>query len=94
MEFPFKVQEAVEAGGYIVVLLRVPPGQTMTENVFGVSLNGEVVWQIERIPETSSDPNNAYVGITKMERDMVRIANWNDFVVEINPSDGRIQKKL
>lgn len=62
--FDYSIKAVLETFGTIIVLLDSPPQITMTENVFGVSYDGKILWQIERIPATTS-PHNRYTGISE-----------------------------
>ena len=91
--FKYPVKEAAEVKDIVVVVLDKPKGETMTENVFGIAKDGTILWQIEKIPETSQDPVNSYMGVVKVMDDVVRIGNWNDVVVEVDVSSGKIVGK-
>jgi hypothetical protein len=89
--FDYEKKDSVELGSVIVVVLEIPRGKVMTENVFGVSSdNGIILWQIERLLETSSDPENRYTGISAFKNNTVRIANWNDTVVDVEATTGKL----
>ena len=91
VSFDFPIKEALEVGEVSVVVLDVPPDEVMTENAFCVSKDGKVLWQIERIPETSTDPVNVYVGVSQGESpETVRIANWNGDVATVDVQTGRV----
>ena len=93
VSFDFPVNEALEAGEVLIVVLDVPPDEVMTENVFCVSKDGKVLWQIERIPATSTDPTNVYTGVSEGESaSTVRIANWNGDVATMDVETGRVLK--
>jgi hypothetical protein len=77
VNFDFDIREASEVDGVLVVILEVPPGGVMTENVFGISPEGKVTWQIERTAANSTDPINCYIGITSHDQHIARIYNWN-----------------
>ncbi len=51
IEFDLPIRCAIEILGIVVIALEVPPDQVMNENVFGVSGEGKILWQIERISE-------------------------------------------
>jgi hypothetical protein len=53
VEFDLSIKCAIEVSDIVVVLLDVPPHKVMSENVFGISSEGNILWQIERIPEIS-----------------------------------------
>jgi hypothetical protein len=90
----FAVGDTLEVDGVLVVVLKLPPGQSMTENVFGISENGVVLWQIDRIAETSIDPiSNQYAGIIghDEEKGTVRVSNWNGVVVDVDINNGKVK---
>jgi hypothetical protein len=62
----------------------------MTENVFGVSSDGTIIWQIERNHETVANPNNQYVDVRPGSPGTVIVGNWNgtDAVAEV--ATGRV----
>jgi len=93
-KFEYEVKDVLEAKGVTIVLLKVPPSEAMTQNVFGVSPEGRILWQIEKIPETSSDETNTYVGMNKTSDQIVRIGNWNGLIVEIDPTTGKVTRKI
>jgi hypothetical protein len=62
VEFDLPIKCAIEVSGIVVVALDVPLRQSMNENVFGVSGEGKIMWQIERIPETSH-PTSVYKNV-------------------------------
>jgi hypothetical protein len=81
---PFTVGDTAEVDGVLVVVLKLPPGQSMTENVLGISESGAILWQIERIPATSIDPvANQFVTIIGHDKGTVRVSNWNGVVVDV-----------
>lgn len=86
----YNVKESIQVGEVLVVLLDVPPNQSMTENVFGLSHDGTVLWQIERTSATATDPFNCYVGVIASSDNTVRVANWNGMVSDINVKTGRV----
>jgi hypothetical protein len=90
--FEHPIRELTEVGEVAVVVLEVPLDAVMTENVFGVSRDGERLWQIEWIPETGTNPRNTYVGVTfaEPEKGLVHVADRNGTVVDVDVRTGRI----
>ncbi len=83
-------KECVQVQDVIVVVLDVPPKQSMTENVFGVSLEGRVLWQIERIPETATDPVNRYTNVRTGQLGTAIVFNWNGTDITIDSRTGKV----
>jgi hypothetical protein len=64
VDFDLPIKCAIEVSGIIILALDVPRGETMNENVFGVSSEGRIIWQLERIPDTSTSVS-AYMNVTE-----------------------------
>jgi hypothetical protein len=64
----------------------------MTENVFGVSRQCEILWQVERTDDTGMDPVNTYVGASRLEAtpERVCLVNWNGIAVDVDVRSGRV----
>jgi hypothetical protein len=91
ISFDYPIRAALNSCGIIVVVLDIPPKQSMTENVFGISEDGDIIWQIERISETASDTVNRYTGIGGSSVDGIAVAfNWNCTNVYINVETGKV----
>ena len=88
---PFPVSKAMAVGDVIVVLVDPPAGVSLTENAFGVSVDGLVLWQIERIAMTGTDPNNRYTGLNPAGNSgAVSLFNWNGADVMVDVRTGRV----
>jgi hypothetical protein len=88
--FDFSVREFLKVGDIAIVILEVPPGRTMTENVFGISPDGTVLWQIERTAANSTHPVNRYLGVATTAARVIRIGNWNGISTEVDVLTGKI----
>lgn len=92
VRFDFEIKETTEVGGVLILVLEVPPDQMMAENVFGIAKDGSRLWQIERNPDTATDPVNRYVGLSPIDDHTLSVANWNGFVVDVNARTGQITR--
>lgn len=88
MEYP--VKEWVEVGDVLIVVLDVPAGEVLTENVFALSSDGAILWQIERTPGSSSNLQYCYVGITTHGSGAVTVASWTGMLVEVGVNNGKV----
>lgn len=89
--FPYGIRQAEQIDDILVVLLDVPRGSIMTENVFGISrVDGQIIWQIDYCPETGTDPANWYTEILRRSGDSAWIGNWNGRVVDVDVATGKI----
>ena len=93
VEFRYPIWDVKEVDGILVALLRVPATESMTENVFGVSQAGVILWQIERIPETGTDPVNYYTGLRPVPGGKVTLGNWNGLAVAVDVRTGKVLTK-
>ena len=66
VNFDLPIKCAIEVAGVVVVALDVPRRQVMNENVFGVSEDGKILWQIERIPDATY-PACMYTNLSVLE---------------------------
>ena len=77
----------------LVVVLDVPPNETMTENVFGILPNGETAWQIERDESlVTAYPGMDYVGVTDIPEDdkKIKCHHFAGFMMIIDVTSGKI----
>lgn len=91
LELP--VKEVVEIDDVLVVVLDVPPKAVMTENVFGFCEDGLLLWQIQPVPEVSQNPVNCYVGVSHLQPKLAALANWNGWVIDVEPKTGSVVGK-
>lgn len=90
LEFDYPISEVVENGDMLIVLLEVPAKESMTENVFGVSKAGHIVWQIEPRPDLMPDSADCYTGISLANGGRVVLGAWFRLDVEIDPHTGKV----
>lgn len=90
--FDYPICSILESSGMLIVSLDIPSNKVMTENVFGVSREGEILWQIERIPETATNPINRYIDLREDSFGFVVAGNWNATDVYIDAKTGKVLK--
>lgn len=90
--FEYPIEALTIIGNIIIVILSIPNSGGMTENVFGVSNTGNILWQIERLTANATDPVNRYVGFGSHEMNTLFISNWNGVVVQIDVRTGQVLK--
>lgn len=90
VRFDYDIRGTAHVDGVLIVILEVPPGHVMTENVFGVSRGGKLLWQIERSAANSTDPENRYICVTGHSRETARIYSWSGMNSGIDVHTGRI----
>jgi hypothetical protein len=90
IEFPYEIDEVEKFENSLVVLLDIPMGIIFNENVFGVSAEGKVIWKIEKMSYVYDD--SPFTGMGK-EGNYVKLSNWGDIDLLVNPNTGEIVKK-
>jgi hypothetical protein len=93
VDLPYDIKQVLEASNMLVVLLEIPKMASMTENVFGIDLDGVIVWQVENIPETSIHPLLWYADMRKINEQTIRLFNWNGWAVDIDPATGVVKHR-
>jgi hypothetical protein len=92
VKFDYPIGSIFETCGILIVVLDVPPEQIMTENVFGVSKQGEIIWQIETTPKTSYPClTNRYVSVKDSSiSGIAMVWNFNCTAVFIDVKTGKV----
>ncbi len=85
--FAFPVVDAIQFGEVLAVLIRPPNGTIYNENVFGVDLFGNILWQIE--PQYPDNVDAAYCGLHSEEGYAV-VGNIKDLSLYLDPPTGKI----
>ena len=83
LEYP--IGEALEFGSTVVVRLEVPVGEVFNENVFGLSWDGRIKWQVAGVGQPDRD--NPIVSI-QARSNRVRLLSWSGIAVELDPESG------
>ena len=90
VSFKFPIRQVLPFESCYVVLIEPAIGQILNENIYGVSLDGKVLWQITPIPYVYED--SPYTGMGQVG-DTVKICNWDGTDLIINPATGEILEK-
>jgi hypothetical protein len=91
VRFGYPIGSVFETCGVLIVVLDIPPKESMTENVFAVSKEGKILWQIERTPKTASCPVNNYTSVDDTSEPGIAVAfNWNCTNVYIDLNTGKV----
>ena len=102
LTFNYPVQEVLEVGEIVVVLLdslgtKQPlPGvnaninAAKSRNVFGISkVDGNVLWQIATTNDANKELDNPYVGMGMNKDGSLSVGSWAGIVVTLAPLTGR-----
>jgi len=88
--FQFPIDSYLEIEGMVVVLLDIPPKVRYNENVFGVSLVDNHVWQITKIEHHPDYKQMCpFVGLGLKDGNL-RLNNWCDKYYIVDPWTGKI----
>ena len=95
IKFKYNVKNVVEVNNTIIVLLDIPPKESMSENIFAISDEGQILWQIEpRKDSTKNDPDDVYVGLHYINQDEIKAFHWQGLAVVVDTFTGKIKSVL
>ena len=86
---PHPVVDAFAYRHLIVVRVEPSAGFIFNRNVYGISDEGEVLWQIEESPHGTQE-DKPYVNINVGQNDDLIAGNWNGVSYSVNPENGKI----
>ncbi len=87
IQFEWPVVETVMAGDTFVVRIDPMPGTCDNENVFGISQDGCIVWQVGKRRHIYND--SPYTGLTIVDGKLV-LSNWDGTDLVVDPPSGRV----
>ena len=90
VEFPYPIVAIQEFDDFIVVLIDPFMKIIFNENIFGVSYEGKITWQIEKTDHLNMD--SPYTGIGKEEK-LLAAYNWDAYDYLIDPKTGKVISK-
>jgi hypothetical protein len=91
VRFEHPIGDVLQFGDVLVVQVWPPRGATYNENIFGVDLSGNILWQIE--PQYPNTVTNASFGVHEEEGYAV-VGNIKDLVLYLDPATGKIVKRF
>ncbi|MDQ5899645.1 MAG: hypothetical protein QG624_564 [Pseudomonadota bacterium] len=90
VQFSFDIKQVENFGDMLVVRLKIPVGTTYNENVFGVSYDGKILWQIEKLKYVYND--SPFTGMVR-EGNNIKLCNWDGTDLIVNSQTGEIISK-
>lgn len=93
VSFPFPVAEALAFGEQIVVVrLDVSPGHIFNENVYALTRDGRMLWQVPARSYVYAD--SPYVNLARSkEGEMVILTSWDGTELTLDLFTGRILRE-
>lgn len=90
LSFPWPVAQVIHFDESIVVRLEPDVGSKFNENVYGVNLNGKIIWKIEPCRHVYEDSPYTHIAA---DGDIVKLSNWDGDELFVSPKTGTILKK-
>jgi hypothetical protein len=87
VKFPYEIREVKEINNTLIVRLEVVVKEIYNENVFCVSNEGNIIWQVQPYDFGSND--SPYTGITIIDS-CLYLYNWGGFSVKVDAKTGAI----
>lgn len=91
VKFQFPIKELIEIDDIAVVCLKVPADTVFNENVFGVTQEGNICWQISGRKYVYE--NSPYMSISNLKGKIIA-RNWDCLDMIIEPRTGTIIGKI
>ena len=90
VKFSQKVEEILQFQNMLIVRIESPMGVVFNENIYGVDLNGVIIWQIPKVDHVHE--NSPYTGM-KLAGDSIILYSREGVEHTIEPKTGKIIKK-
>jgi len=90
VEFGTPIAQVVEAEGVLCVRIDSPIGSQDNRNVFGVSEEGVVVWQVPGRKHVY--PDSPYTNVT-VEAGAFLLGNWDGLELTVDPATGAVMNE-
>lgn len=88
--FDYLIADIVAFDDAVVVRLNSPSDKHFNENVFGVSYDGKILWQIEKKEHVYDESPYTYIG---QRDDNVILFNFDGLELTVEPATGKILKE-
>lgn len=88
--FDFPIRQVLKFNHCFVVRLEPDIGQIYNENIFGISNEGKILWQIEPLSHVYED--SPYTGLGQIGN-LAQLCNWDGADLIIDPYTGQIISK-
>lgn len=85
--FPLPVAQALSFDDVAVARLDVPHGQIFNENVYGLSRDGQIIWQVPARTHVYED--SPYVNLARTGGRVI-LTNWDGMELTLDPATGQI----
>ena len=87
VEFKYEIKIIQKFDDCIIVMIEPPMKVIFNENVFGVSYDGKILWQIEAVKHVHKDSPYTWIG---HKNDLLEIYNWDGSLYLVNPKTGKV----
>ncbi|MDQ3323476.1 MAG: hypothetical protein M3525_13755 [Acidobacteriota bacterium] len=85
--FDYPIGETLDFKDAIVLRLKLPSGVIFNENVFGLSHNGKILWQISK--QKHIDDDSPYTQLS-YQNNKAGLYNWDASLYIIEPTTGKV----
>jgi hypothetical protein len=88
VEFQYDISGTQKFDDCLVVMIDPPKHVLLNENIFGLSYEGKMLWQIEKIEHV--DVDSPYTGLG-LEDSQLTVYNWDGCDYLVDPKTGKIK---
>jgi len=90
LKFKYDIDNIQKFNDCFVIMLGLQKHVIFNENIYGVSYDGKILWQIEK--NNHLDEDSPYTGLG-VESNLLTAYNWDGYDYLINPQTGKIIDK-
>lgn len=92
--FDYEIDEIQNVDDILIVLLKIPKGSKEVDNLYGLSLSGQLLWRVQSVQEAYSIPHNTpYVALAITSEKKIRVTNFYGIRYTVNPKNGTLTDK-
>ncbi|MDR1076906.1 MAG: hypothetical protein LBL59_11695 [Xanthomonadaceae bacterium] len=89
IDLPFPAESVVKCNHLFIVKVIPPIGTIYNRNVFAITKEKRIIWQIQESPH-GTQMDKPYMNVICDEKGSIIASNWNGVDYLVNPSDGSI----
>ncbi|OEF99295.1 hypothetical protein BHF71_09230 [Vulcanibacillus modesticaldus] len=92
--FEYLIKDYIVIQGFCIVLLQIPKDSKKVDNVYGVSLLGDITWRIQSVQDAFNiTQNTPYISIDLNSEGNLTVTNFFGMRYVVNHTNGKLLKK-
>jgi hypothetical protein len=91
--FKYPIKQSILVEDIIILILDIPAKEVYKQNVFGIKVCGDFLWQIGVVELFQKAKDCPYIDMQKNDANQIVLFNWCDTAIIINPKTGEVIDK-